>query len=104
MRSCASARKKLRNQNEVPPCILCPLRWLVHALAMDREAFTFTNYNLDVRIEPDQQRLAARGKITLRNDSASPRKTGTSNLLDSGLEIDPTQRQTGPVRLATLHL
>ncbi len=41
---------------------------------MDREAFTFTNYDLDVRIEPEQQRLAVRGKITLRNDSASPQK------------------------------
>ena len=52
-------------------CVLCGL--LVQAYAMDREAFTFTNYNLDVRIEP-QQRLAVRGKITLRNDSASPQK------------------------------
>ena len=47
---------------------------LVQAHAIDREAFTFTNYNLDVRIEPEQQRLAVRGKITLRNDSASPQK------------------------------
>ncbi len=52
--------------------VLCGL--LVQAYALDREAFTFTNYNLDVRIEPEQQRLAARGKITLRNDSASPQK------------------------------
>ena len=53
-------------------CVLCGL--LVQAHAIDREAFTFTNYNLDVRIEPEQQRLAVRGKITLRNDSASPQK------------------------------
>src|SRR3984893_2757212 len=53
-------------------CALCG--FLVSAHALDREAFTFTNYNLDVRIEPEQQRLAARGKITWRNDSASPQK------------------------------
>ena len=44
------------------------------ASALDREAFTITKYDLDVRIEPDQQRLGARGKITLRNDSAQAQK------------------------------
>lgn len=53
-------------------CVLCGV--LVQARAIDREAFTFTHYNLDVRIEPEQQRLAVRGKTTLRNDSASPQK------------------------------
>jgi hypothetical protein len=53
-------------------CVLCGL--LVQAHAIDREAFTVTRYNLDVRIEPEQQRLAVRGKITVRNDSASPQK------------------------------
>jgi hypothetical protein len=56
--------------------VLCALiGLLVQAHAIDREAFTFTNYNLDVRIEPEQRRLAVRGKITLRNDSASPQKS-----------------------------
>ena len=53
-------------------CVLCGL--FVQGFALDREAFTFTNYNLDVRVEPEQQRLAVRGKITLRNDSATPQK------------------------------
>jgi hypothetical protein len=53
-------------------CVLCGL--LVQARAIDREAFTFTNYDLDVRIEPEQQRLAVRGKIILRNDSVAPQK------------------------------
>lgn len=52
--------------------VLCGLA--VQAHAIDREAFTFTKYDLDVRIEPEQQRLAVRGKITLRNDSASSQK------------------------------
>jgi len=50
-------------------CILCIFcAWGVNALALDREAFTFTQYDLSVRLEPDQQRLGVRGKITLRND------------------------------------
>src|SRR5581483_12014921 len=42
--------------------------------AIDREAFTFTRYDLELRIEPGQQRLGARGTITLRNDSGSPQR------------------------------
>ena len=45
-------------------CVFCAL--LVQARAIDREAFTFTTYNLDVRIEPEQRRLAVRGNIRLR--------------------------------------
>jgi hypothetical protein len=53
-------------------CVLCGL--VAPGIALDREAFTFTNYNLDLRVEPEQQRLGVRGRITLRNDSASPQK------------------------------
>jgi hypothetical protein len=45
------------------------------ALAVDRDAFTFTKYDLDARVEPEQHRLAVRGKIWLRNDSTSPQKS-----------------------------
>jgi hypothetical protein len=44
------------------------------SLALDREAFTISKYDLEIRLEPEQQRLGARGKITLRNDSAQPQK------------------------------
>ncbi len=44
------------------------------AAALNREAFTITRYDLDVRLEPAQQRLGARGKITLRNDSGQLQK------------------------------
>jgi len=47
---------------------------MANCCALDREAFTFTKYDLDVRVEPEQQRLAVRGKITLRNDSAGPQR------------------------------
>src|SRR5579862_2865068 len=51
-------------------CVLCVLCSCVHAL--DREAFTFTSYDLNLRVEPEQQRLAVRGKVTLRNDLPKP--------------------------------
>jgi hypothetical protein len=53
-------------------CVICSL--VFPSLALDREAFTFTNYDLNVRVEPEQQRLGVRGRITLRNDSTSPQK------------------------------
>jgi hypothetical protein len=54
-------------------CVLCVLcGFTLPGFALDREAFTFTDYDLKVRIEPEQQRLGVRGKITLRNDSAKP--------------------------------
>jgi hypothetical protein len=55
--------------------VLCALSVLITpSLALDREAFTFTNYDLEMRIEPEQQRLGVRGKITVRNDSLVPQK------------------------------
>ena len=61
--------------------VICSLPSL--GLAVDREALTFTNYDLDVRVEPEQQRLGVRGRITLRNDSANPQK-------DIALQISST--------------
>lgn len=43
-------------------------------VSLDREAFTFADYDLNVRIEPEQHRLGVRGKVTLRNDSSTPQK------------------------------
>ena len=53
----------------VVACSLCSFSW-----TLDRDAFTFTKYDLTIRIEPEQQRLTAEGKITLRNDSSTPQK------------------------------
>ena len=70
--------------------VLCG--FAIQAYAIDREAFTFTKYDLDVRIEPEQQRLAVRGKITLRNNSPSPQKNFTlqiSSTLDwRSIQVD----------------
>ena len=53
-------------------CVLCASA--LHAFALDREAFSIQRYDLDVRVEPEQHRLAVRGKITLRNDSDALQK------------------------------
>jgi len=55
----------------------------VNCFALNREAFTFTKYDLDARVEPEQQRLGVRGRITLRNDSTTPQK-------DIALQISST--------------
>jgi len=63
-------------------CVLCSLAAPAFA-AVDREAFTFTNYDLSVRIDPEQHRLSARGQITLRNDSSLPQKYVTLQISSS---------------------
>jgi hypothetical protein len=42
------------------------------AAVADRNAFTFTAYDLQVTVDPAQSLLTARGKVTLRNDSKQP--------------------------------
>jgi len=61
--------------------VLCGLSSLLPAL--DREAFTVAKYDLEVRLEPKQQRLGARGKITLRNDSTHPQKIAALQISSS---------------------
>ncbi|HEX4785497.1 MAG TPA: hypothetical protein VH350_14245 [Candidatus Sulfotelmatobacter sp.] len=51
--------------------------------ALDREAFTFTNYELNLQIDPDQHRLGVRGKVTLRNDSPDPQKIAVLQISSS---------------------
>jgi hypothetical protein len=67
--------------------VLCFLGLLcvsvLNCFSLEREAFTFTNYDLKVSIDPGQQRLGARGKITLRNDSAAPQKLAVLQISSS---------------------
>ncbi len=53
------------------------------ARALDREAFSFTNYDLNLQIEPEQHRLGARGKVVLRNDSQTPQKIAVLQISSS---------------------
>jgi hypothetical protein len=62
-------------------CVLCAS--VVNAFSLDREAFTFTSYDLNVSLDPSQQRLGVRGRITLRNDSGTPQKTALLQISSS---------------------
>jgi hypothetical protein len=62
-------------------CVSCVS--VVNCFSLDREAFTFTKYDLDVRVEPDQQRLGARGTITLRNDASARQKIAVLQISSS---------------------
>lgn len=53
------------------------------SFSLEREAFTFTQYGLDVTIEPEQQRLSVRGSLTLRNDSRTPQKNAALQISSS---------------------
>ena len=53
------------------------------SVSLDREAFSFTNYDLNVQIDPEQHRLGVRGKITLRNDSSTPQKIAVLQISSS---------------------
>ncbi len=65
-------------------CVLCVLGGFASAApALEREAFTIAKYDLQITLEPQQQRLGARGKITLRNDSAQPQKIAVLQISSS---------------------
>ncbi len=53
-------------------CVLCVL--CVGCFGLDRNAFTFVNYDLHARVTPATQGFAADGRVILRNDSAAPQK------------------------------
>jgi hypothetical protein len=59
------------------------LALLPNAFSLDREAFTFTEYHLDVRVEPEQQRLGVRGMVMLRNDSSAAQKNAALQISSS---------------------
>jgi hypothetical protein len=79
-------------------CVLCAS--VVNCFSLDREAFTFTNYDLNVQVDPEQHRLGVRGKITLRNDSQIPQKIAVLQISSS---LDWRAIKTGdkPVQFVT---
>jgi hypothetical protein len=81
-------------------CLLCVLCGSVFSRALDREAFTFTRYDLEVRVAPARQWLEVKGRITLRNDSAEPQRVATLQISST---LDWTSIQAGgqPVQFLT---
>jgi hypothetical protein len=64
--------------------VLCVLSVLGGSVfGVDRTAFTFIHYDLEVRIDPNGHAIAARGKIRLRNDSNSPQRNPTLQISSS---------------------
>ncbi len=55
----------------------------VSCLAVDREAFSISKYDLQMQIDPSQHRLGVRGKVTLRNDTQSPQKIAVLQISSS---------------------
>lgn len=53
---------------------LLVLSFCVAGLALDRNAFTFTSYDLRVKVDPAKQGFAVEGNLTARNDSSVPDK------------------------------
>jgi len=64
-------------------CALCVLGGASFCVSLDREAFSITNYDLNVQIEPEQHRLGVRGKITLKNDTPTPQKIAVLQISSS---------------------
>jgi hypothetical protein len=55
--------------------IICVLLLATQSFSLDRTAFTFTRYDLQVQVVPAEQRLSVRGKLALRNDSDVPQSS-----------------------------
>jgi hypothetical protein len=53
------------------------------ALAIDREAFTISRYQLEVQLDRSAHVIAVTGKLTLRNDSNRPQKLATLQVSSS---------------------
>ena len=62
-------------------CVFCA--FAVNCFCLDREAFSVTNYDLNLQVEAEQHRLGVRGKITLRNDTSTPQKVAVLQISSS---------------------
>jgi hypothetical protein len=63
--------------------LLFSLVALLPALAIDREAFTISRYQLEVQVNRTAHVIAVTGKLTLRNDSNKPQKLATLQVSSS---------------------
>lgn len=79
-------------------CVLCVLGG--SGFALNREAFSITNYDLNLQIDPGQHRLGVRGKITLRNDTAIPQKVAVLQI-SSSLDWRAIKADGKPVQYLT---
>jgi hypothetical protein len=73
---------------------------VLNCQALDREAFSISNYDLNLQIDPAQQRLGVRGKITLQNDTAIPQKIAVVQI-SSSLDWRSIKAVDKPVQFVT---
>jgi hypothetical protein len=64
-------------------CVLGFLSASVCSFALDREAFSFTNYDLNLLLDSEQHRLGVRGQVTLRNDTSTPQPVAVLQISSS---------------------
>jgi hypothetical protein len=67
----------------LPLLLLLVLATLLPALAIDREAFTISRYQLEVQVDRTAHVIVVTGKLTLRNDSNKPQKLATLQVSSS---------------------
>ena len=53
-------------------CVLLVICGVQSGFTLDRQAFTFTDYDLRIKITGETQSFEAEGRVTLRNDTAQP--------------------------------
>lgn len=79
-------------------CVLCVC--VLNCKALDREAFSISNYELNVQIDPAQHRIGVRGNVTLRNDTATPQKIAVLQI-SSSLDWRSIKAGDKPVQFVT---
>ena len=79
-------------------CLLCGP--VLKCRALDREAFSISSYDLSLQVDPEQHRLGVRGKITLRNDAATPQKIAVLQI-SSSLDWRSIKAGEKPVQFVT---
>jgi hypothetical protein len=72
----------------------------MNCFSLDREAFSVTNYDLNLQVEPEQHRLGVRGKITLRNDTSTPQKIAVLQI-SSSLDWRSIKASDKPLQFVT---
>ena len=67
----------------LPLLLLLGMATALPALAIDREAFTISRYQLEVQVDRTAHVIVVTGKLTLRNDSNKPEKLATLQVSSS---------------------
>jgi hypothetical protein len=73
---------------------------VLNCQALDREAFSISNYDLNLQIDSAQHRLGVRGKITLENGTAIPQKIAVLQI-SSSLDWRSIKAGDKPVQFVT---